>query len=81
MNFQNQNRKKQKSEKNFSVLQNQIIIKGLQIEARGITNRGNFKDIKSGKIDYKLIAPILISPQITNQWKEISNRGKDYILG
>ena len=41
---------------------------GLQIGARGITNKGNLKDFKLGQ-------------KITNRGKEISNRSSDYKSG
>ena len=65
MNFQNHNRKKQKSEKNFSVLQNQII-RGLQIGA-------GYKDYKSRQEGLQIGATLRIS----NRDKTITNQGVD----
>ena len=47
---------------------------GLQIEARGITNRGSLRDFKSGE-------KVQIGAEISNRGKEISSRGRDYKSG
>ena len=44
---------KRNSGKKFCGLQHEAI-RGLQIGARGITNRASFRDFKSGQKDYKL---------------------------
>ena len=51
----------------------------LQIEARGITNRGSLRDFKSGQKDYKLGQGFQIGAKKFQIGAEITNRDKrDY---
>ena len=43
------------------------VIRGLQTEARGITNRDSFRDFKSGQKDYKSGQGFQIGPEIANR--------------
>ena len=60
--------KKTEKLKKISGLQNEAI-RGLQIGARGITNRGSFRDFKSGQKDYRSGQGFQIRPEITNRGK------------
>ena len=77
--FQHQGGKKPKSEKN-SGLQNRAI-RGLQIGARGIINRGSFRDFKSGQKDYKSGQGFQIGGEITNRGKKDFNSGQGLQIG
>ena len=62
----------------FSGLQNGAI-RGLQIGARGIKNRGSFRDFKSGQKDYKSGQRDFKSGQrLQIGARGISNWGRDY---
>ena len=85
--FQYQNGKKPKSGKKFSGLQNGAIrglqtetgFRDLQIGARGIINRGRFRDFKSEQKDYKSGERNFKSGQrLQIGVIGISNRGRDY---
>ena len=52
-----------------------ICIRALQIGARGITNRGNFKDFNSGQKDYKSRQGFQIGLKRFQIGAEITNRG------
>ena len=70
--------KKRKSGKTFSELQNGTM-RRLQIRARGITNRGSFRDFKSGQRDYKSRQGFQIgAKRFQIRARGISNRGRDY---
>ena len=68
--FQYQNGKKRRSGKKFLGYENGAI-RGSQIGARGITNRGSLRDFKSGQKDFKFWPRLQIGAEITNLCRAI----------
>ena len=71
---------KTKKWEKFSGLQSGTI-KGLQIGAGGITNRGSFRYFKSGQKDYKSRQGFQIGAEITNQGKRDLKSGQGLQIG
>ena len=75
LKFQCQYGKKHKSGKNFFGFQNEAI-RWLQIGARGITNKGSFRDFKSGQKDSHSGQGFQIEAKRFQIGAEITNQGK-----